>query len=98
MMRLTEGTVLVQDGEPRASQLDQEVVLLSLRRRHFRSEPCRDGDLEFARRAASGRRDLRGAVATLRSDAATLSADVIPFLETLVRRNLLRVVGARERR
>ena len=31
-------------------------------------------------------------------DAATLSGDVIPFLETLVRRKLLRVVDARERR
>lgn len=99
MMRLTEGTVLVQDGEPRASQLDQEVVLLSLRA----------GVIFGLNRAATEIWNLLGEPRPVGEicealsqryevDAATLSGDVIPFLETLVRRNLLRVVGARERR
>jgi hypothetical protein len=92
-MSVTLDSVLVHDKEPRAAELDGEVVLLSLREGAYfgfndvasdiwrmLAEPCRVGQMFDALLQSH---DV---------DAGMLVRDVTPFLQTLVDHRLLRMV------
>jgi hypothetical protein len=98
-LSVTVDSVLVQDKEPTAAALDGAAVVLSVRAGAYfgfnpvateiwdmLAEPCRVGEI-FERLAD-----------THEVDAATLSRDVTPFLQTLIENRLVRLVdpgGAR---
>lgn len=92
-MSVTIDSVLVQDEEPKAAELDGDVVILSVRAGSYfgfnrvateiwnmLARPCRVGQI-FCLLAE--RHDV---------DADTLARDVTPFLQTLVENRLLRVI------
>ena len=92
-MSVTADSVLVQDKEPAATDLDDGVVLLSLRAGcyfgfnevateiwHMLAEPCRVGTIFDA---LLEHHDV---------DADTLKRDVTPFLQNLVEQHLVRIV------
>lgn len=92
-MSVTADSVLVQDKEPAATDLDDGVVLLSLR------AGCYFGFNEVAteiwRMLAEPRRVsaiFEALLARHEVDAETLARDVTPFLQTLVEQRLVRVV------
>jgi Coenzyme PQQ synthesis protein D (PqqD) len=92
-MSVTLDTVLVQDKEPRAAELESEVVLLSLREGAYfglnevaseiwrmLAEPCRVEQM------------FDVLLENHEVDAETLERDVTPFLQTLVDYRLLRML------
>ncbi len=92
-MSVTADTILVQDSEPALVTLEENVVLLSVRRGSYFSlnkvgtkiwnmlvEPRRVGDI------------FDVLAQTHDVDADTMTGDVTEFLETLVKRQLVRVV------
>jgi Coenzyme PQQ synthesis protein D (PqqD) len=92
-LNVTIDSVLLQDTEPTAADLDDGVVVLSVRAGSYfgfnevaseiwnmLAEPCRVGQI-FA--ALSESHDV---------DAKTLARDVTPFLQTLVEHRLVRVI------
>lgn len=98
-MSVTIDSLLIQDGDSTAADLDGGVVVLSVRAgsyfgfNHVGSEiwnmlakPCRVGQIfhELLRRH--------------NVDAEALASDVTPFLQTLVEHGLVRVVDAGEER
>jgi hypothetical protein len=98
-LSVTIDSVLIQDGDSTAADLDGDVVVLSVRAgsyfsfNHVGSEiwdmlakPCRVGQIfhELLRRH--------------NVDAETLASDVTPFLQMLVERGLVRAVDADEGR
>ncbi len=98
-MSVTIDSVLVQDQEPRAADLDGGVVVLSVRAGSYfgfnavaseiwnmLTKPCRVGQIFDS---LADRHDV---------DAETLARDVTPFLQTLVEHRLLRVIDPGEAR
>lgn len=96
-MSVTIDSVLVQDKEPTAAELDGDVVVLSVRAGSYFGfnrvateiwnmlvEPCRVGQIFVS---LSERHDV---------DAETLARDVTPFLQTLVEYQLVRVIDPGE--
>jgi hypothetical protein len=94
-LSVTIDSVLVQDCEPSAAELDGGVVVLSVRAGsyfsfnrvaseiwHMLAEPCRV-DRIFDSLAHS--HDI---------DAQTLARDVTPFLQTLLEQRLVRVIDS----
>jgi hypothetical protein len=94
-MSITAATILVRDSEPAFVTLEENVVLLSVRRGAYFSlnsvgtqiwnmlaEPRRVGDIF----------DLLARTHDVHAD--TLTSDVAEFLDTLVKRELVRVVNA----
>jgi Coenzyme PQQ synthesis protein D (PqqD) len=92
-MSVTADTILVRDSEPAFVTLEENVVLLSVRRGSYVSlnrvgtqiwnmlgEPRRVGDIFDA------------LAQTHDVDAGTLTGDVAEFLERLLKRQLVRVV------
>ena len=92
-MRVTIDSVLVQDNEPTAAELDGSVVVLSMRAGSYfgfnrvateiwnmLAEPCRVGRIFIS---LAERHDV---------DANILARDVTPFLQTLVEHRLVRVI------
>jgi hypothetical protein len=92
-MSVTIDSVLVQDKEPRAADVQGEVVVLSMRAGSYfgfnqvateiwnmLAEPCRVGQI-FA--SLAERHDV---------DAETLGRDVTPFLQKLVEDRLVRMI------
>jgi Coenzyme PQQ synthesis protein D (PqqD) len=92
-LSVTIDSVLVQDKEPTTADLDGEVVVLSVRAGSYYgfnqvateiwnmlAEPCRVGEIFDS---LSERHDV---------DAETLASDVTPFLQTLVKQRLVRVI------
>jgi Coenzyme PQQ synthesis protein D (PqqD) len=86
-------SVLVQDAEPSAAELDDCVVVLSVRAGSYfgfnrvasdiwtmLAEPCRVGQI-FA--SLAERHDV---------DAQTLARDVAPFLQSLIEHRLVRLI------
>jgi hypothetical protein len=95
---VTIDSVLVQDQEPRAADLDGGVVVLSVSAGsyfgfnrvateiwHMLAAPCRVGQIF---EALTQHHDV---------DAETLSRDVTPFLQTLIAHRLVRVLEPDER-
>jgi len=96
-LSVTIDSVLVQDKEPTAADLDGSVVVLSMRAGSYfglnrvateiwnmLAEPCRVGQIFDS---LSERHDV---------DAETLACDVTPFLQTLVEHRLVRVIDPGE--
>ena len=96
-LSVTIDSILVQDKEPTAVNVDGRVVILSLRAGSYfdfngvateiwgmLAEPCRVGEIFHS---LSERHDV---------DAETLARDVTPFLQTLVTQRLVRVIGSGE--
>lgn len=96
-MSVTIDSILVQDKEPTTADLDDGVVVLSMRAGAYfdfnlvateiwnmLAEPCRVGEI-FA--SLSERHDV---------DAETLVHDVAPFLQTLIEDRLVRVIDPGE--
>ena len=94
---ITADTVIVQDNEPVAATVDQEVVMLSVRAGAYfglngvgseiwnmDSKPCRVGDV------------LDALAQVYDVDAENLNRDVIPYLQALLDRGLLRLVKSGE--
>jgi hypothetical protein len=92
-------SVLVRDDEPRTADLDDGVVILSIRAGayfgfnqvaseiwHMLAEPRRVGQI------------LDSLLASHDVDADTLVRDVTPFLQTLIEHRLVRVIGHGELR
>jgi hypothetical protein len=92
-LNVTINSVLVQDKEPTAADVDGRIVVLSLRAGSYfdfngvateiwcmLAEPCRVSEI-FQR--LSKRHDV---------DAETLARDVTPFLQTLVTQRLVREI------
>ena len=92
-MSVTADTILVRDSEPAFVTLEDKAVLLSVRRGSYFSlnkvgtqiwnmlvEPRRVGDI------------FDVLVQTHDADAGTMTGEVAEFLETLLRRQLVRVV------
>ncbi|MGA8614106.1 MAG: PqqD family protein [Xanthobacteraceae bacterium] len=92
-MSVTADTILVRDSEPTFLTLEENVVLLSVRRGAYFSlnrvgtqiwnmlvEPHRVGDI------------FDVLAQTHDVDTATVTGDVAEFLETLVKRQLVRVI------
>ena len=92
-MSVTIDSVLLQDTEPTTADLDDGVVVLSVRAGAYfgfnevaceiwnmLAEPCRVGQIFTA---LSESHDI---------DAETLARDVTPFLQTLVEHRLVRVI------
>jgi hypothetical protein len=92
-LSVTIDSVLVQDNEPRAAEVDGDVVLLSLRAGSYFGfnrvateiwnmlvAPCRVGQIFVS---LAERHDV---------DAEALARDVTPFLQTLLEQNLVRVI------
>lgn len=92
-MRVAIDSVLVQDKEPIAADLDGGVVVLSVRAGWYfgfnavaseiwnmLAEPCRVGQIFDL---LSERHDI---------DAETVARDVAPFLQTLVEHRLVRMI------
>lgn len=96
-MSVTIDSVIVQDGEPRAADLADGVVVLSLRAGCYfgfnrvaseiwqmLAQPCRVGEIF---NALAQQHDV---------DQATLARDVTPFLQRLVEERLVRVLDRGE--
>jgi Coenzyme PQQ synthesis protein D (PqqD) len=96
-LSVTIDSVLVQDNEPTAADLDGGVVVLSMRAGSYfgfnqvateiwnmLAEPCRVGQIFDS---LLERHDV---------DAETLAYDVTPFLQTLVEHRLVRVIDPGE--
>lgn len=94
-MNVTIDSVLVQDKEPKAADLDDGVVVLSVRAGAYfgfnrvageiwamLAEPCRVGEI------------FGVLVEEHDVDAETVARDVTPFLQTLVEQGLVRFVDA----
>jgi len=92
-LRVTIDSILVQDNEPTAADVDGRVVVLSVRAGSYfdfnrvateiwcmLTEPCRVSEIFHS---LSRRHDV---------DAETMARDVTPFLQTLVTHRLIRVV------
>jgi hypothetical protein len=90
---VTIDSVLVQEEEPKAADLDGDVVVLSVRAGSYfgfnrvateiwnmLAAPCRVGQIFDA---LAQHHDV---------DAATLARDVTPFLQTLIEQRLVRVI------
>lgn len=97
-MRVSIETILVRDKEPVGADLDGGGVLLSVRAGayfsfnpmateiwHMLAEPCQVGQI-FA--SLSDSYDV---------DAQTIARDITPFLQTLVKHRLVRVIDARKK-
>ncbi len=97
-MNVTIDSVLVQDQEPTAADLDGGIVVLSARAGSYfgfnrvateiwlmLAEPCRVGQIF---NSLAERHDV---------DAETLARDVTPFLQTLVENRLVRLIDPSER-
>jgi Coenzyme PQQ synthesis protein D (PqqD) len=96
-LSVTIDSVLVQDKEPTAANLDGGDVVLSVRAGSYFSfnlvateiwnmlaQPCRVGEIFDS---LSERHDV---------DAETLASDVTPFLQTLIEQRLVRVIDPGE--
>jgi hypothetical protein len=96
-LSVTIDSVLVQDQEPTAADLDGGAVVLSVRAGSYfgfnkvaseiwnmLAEPCRVGQIFDS---LSEHHDV---------DAATLTRDVMPFLQTLVEHRLVQVIETGE--
>ena len=92
-MTVTSDTVLVRDSEPVPATVDEQVVVLSIRAGacfSFNRVGSEIWNMLTAPRRVS---EIFDALADRHDvDAATISQDVIPFLQTLVERRLLSVV------
>lgn len=97
-LRVTIESILVQDSEPVAADLDGCRVLLSLRAGSYfdfnsmateiwqmLTKPCRVGQIFTA--LSDGHN----------VDAQTVARDVTPFLQTLVDQRLVRVIDSQKR-
>jgi hypothetical protein len=98
-LSVTIDSVLVQDNEPRAAEVDGDIVLLSLRASSYfgfnwvateiwnmLAAPCRVGQIFVS---LAQRHDV---------DAETLARDVTPFLQTLLEQNLVRMIDPADTR
>lgn len=96
-MNVSIDSVLVRNSDLAAADLDGQIVILSVREGAYfgfnavaseiwrlLSQPCRVGDLFDALAQSHA------------VDAATLSRDVLPFLQTLIERKLARYHSDRE--
>ncbi len=92
-MRVTIDSILVQDNEPTAVDLDGRIVVLSVRAGFYfdfnriaseiwcmLTQPCHVSEIFHS---LSRLHDV---------DAETLASDVLPFLQTLVTNRLVRVI------
>jgi hypothetical protein len=93
-LNLTIDSILVQDKEPSAADVDSRIVVLSLRKGSYFD--FNDTATEIWSLLAEPRRvsEIFDCLADRHDvDAETLARDVTPFLQTLVEQRLLRVIG-----
>jgi hypothetical protein len=92
-VRITTDSILVQDNEPTAVEVDGRMVVMSVRAGSYFD--LNGVGTEIWRMLTEPRcvRDIFDSLSLLHDvDAKTLSRDVMPFLQTLVTNRLVRVI------
>jgi Coenzyme PQQ synthesis protein D (PqqD) len=90
---VTGDTILVQDGEPIPATVDQDVILLSIRAGSYFGLNRVGGEIWNMLAEPKRVRQICDALLHQHDvDSETVSRDVIPFLQTLIERRLIRVV------
>ena len=93
-MSVTVDSVLVQNKEPCAVDLEGDVVVLSLRAgSYFGFNTMASKIWQMLGEPCPVREIFDALIEEHDVDAVTLARDVIPFLQTLIEQKLLRVIG-----